>query len=87
MLRHVPRCPRDGSDAVHPNLTLPDPTPLNHEIHKLRQESEELLNKMQQRGNHSDLGDVDGKNTFVTYAELFSSCLKLALVGDFRASG
>ncbi|XP_029687706.1 laminin subunit beta-4 isoform X3 [Takifugu rubripes] len=50
---------RDSNDTIHPNLTLPDPTPLNHEIQKLRQESEELLNKIKHRGNHSDVGDVD----------------------------
>lgn len=68
MSRHIPCCPRDGNDTIHPNLTLPDPTPLNHEIHKLRQESEELLNKIKHRGNHSDTGDVEGKNTFSTLA-------------------
>lgn len=76
MLRHIPCCPRDSNNTSHPNLTLPDPTPLNHEIQKLRQESEELLNKIKHRGNHSDVGDVDGKNTFVSYAELFNSYLK-----------
>lgn len=80
MLRPLPCCPRDNNDTIRPNITLPDPTPLNHQIHKLRQEAEELLNKIKHRGNHSDTGDVDGKNTLVSYGNV--STFQLALVDE-----
>lgn len=75
MLPHLLCCPRDSNDTIHPNLTLPDPTPLNRDIDKLRRESEELLDKIKHPGNHSNMGDVDGKNTFVSNGELLNSCL------------
>lgn len=54
-------CPRDSNDTIHPNLTLPDPAPLNDDIDNILQEFEELLRKINQTRNHSDSGDVDGK--------------------------
>lgn len=87
MWRHIPCCPRDGTDTIHPNLTLPDPTPLDQQIQKLRRESEELLNKIKHRGNHSDTGDVDGKNRLVSYGELLKLVDDVMNVVPFRASG
>lgn len=52
---------RNSNDTAHPNLTLPDLSPLNQQIRKVRQEAEELLNKTRQKLDHPESGDVDGK--------------------------
>lgn len=52
---------RDSSNPIHPNLTLPDPSPLNRQIHKVRQEAEELLNKINHKLSPPDGGNADGK--------------------------
>lgn len=54
---------RDANETIHPNLTLPDPSPLNNHIHKAHQEAEELLNKINHELSLPESGDADGKTS------------------------